>query len=690
MQLMLKSHSISRLQLLHQLSRNIHASLDEGEVHQSIVQEFCHALEGDCAGLLLYNLENQTVAVAAAFCQIPGALPRMSEAPVGLTLRLGTELEYESVQNWHQPWVIQDIDTACISEAERLLLQTAKMHSLLMIPIVDQTKLLGTVYVGQIISCRLWTAEEMTLAELAAEHAAMALGHAQRFNESQQQAQRERALNRIAQRIRTSLDLDTTLNTALAELLDLSKADIMAFAVPTHPGHTALRVTHRLEQSSCPLRQQPDLFEDLKRRYLSQPEAALEVDSEIDLEGYGAEILQRLTKPETVVIPNTQSVEVPKQGRVRFQQEQIGAWLSTAIWYQQKLLGCLIALRPQPYDWTKDERVAMDVIANQLAIAISHRQFYAKTQHQAQKAQKQAQKLTQTLNQLYETQSQLVQSEKMSSLGQLVAGIAHEINNPINFIYGNIRYVAEYAEEILKLVDLYHSHAPESVNQVADSSVDLEFVRTDLLKILSSMRTGSDRIRSLVLMLRNFSRLDEAESKLVNLHEGIDSALLLLKHRLKSQIRVVRCYGDIPLVDSYPGQLNQVFMNILMNAIDAITRSSTAVNGSTWGQLTITTCVVPEANSTGDRVQVRIRDTGPGISPEHHSRVFDPFFTTKPIGEGAGLGLSISYRIVVHKHQGSLWFDTELGNGTEFVIELPITRACYALADSLSAIATSR
>lgn len=275
-----------------------------------------------------------------------------------------------------------------------------------------------------------------------------------------------------------------------------------------------------------------------------------------------------------------------------------------------------------------------------------------------------ADKLERTIEELQQAQAKLIQSEKMSSLGQMVAGVAHEINNPVNFIYGNIDHVNSYAQDLLNLLELYQQEYPNPTATIEEEieAIDLDFLTEDLPKTLSSMKMGADRIRKIVLSLRNFSRLDEAEMKPVNIDEGIDNTLLILNYRLKQGIEIIKEYGDLPLVECYPAQLNQVFMNIISNAIDALLEEESHYNK----QITIYTAVVDS-----NEIQVRIRDNGSGMLPEVKAKLFDPFFTTKPVGVGTGLGLSICYEIV-EKHGGKIDVSSKPGEGTEFVIYLPI------------------
>ncbi|MEO1374866.1 MAG: ATP-binding protein [Cyanobacteria bacterium J06635_10] len=281
----------------------------------------------------------------------------------------------------------------------------------------------------------------------------------------------------------------------------------------------------------------------------------------------------------------------------------------------------------------------------------------------------QMQQLEETLEKLKQNQSHLIQTEKMSALGQMVAGVAHEINNPVSFVYGNISHAKEYIRDLLELVQLYQKEYPNATPAITKKieAIELDFLQEDLPKMLDSMEIGAERIAEIVKSLRNFSRHDEAEFKAVDIHEGIDSTLIILANKLKNKkqrlaIEVIKEYQELPLVECYPNQLNQVFMNILSNAIDALEGCEKENL-----QISIRTQMLEE-----NSVEIKISDNGLGISQEVIENIFNPFFTTKPIGKGTGLGLSISHQIITEKHNGIISCNSILGEGTEFSITIPI------------------
>jgi signal transduction histidine kinase len=283
---------------------------------------------------------------------------------------------------------------------------------------------------------------------------------------------------------------------------------------------------------------------------------------------------------------------------------------------------------------------------------------------------------------LKQAEVQLIHTEKMSSLGAMVAGIAHEINNPVNFIYGNLDYISEYIEDLLSLLRLYQQQYPEPLLPIQKQLevIDFDFLAEDLPKILSSMKGGANRIREIVLSLRNFSRLDEAGMKQVNIHEGIDNTLLILNSRLKQGIKVIKEYGELPLVECTPAPINQVFMNLLCNAIDALEElkverlklEGSEDNLQPSNLQSATPCIWIRTEVSGQNsVVIRIADNGSGIGSTIKHQIFDPFFTTKNPGKGTGLGLTITYQIIT-QHQGKIEVNSTPAQGTEFTIILPI------------------
>ncbi|MBD0265330.1 MAG: GAF domain-containing sensor histidine kinase [Tolypothrix sp. Co-bin9] len=345
-------------------------------------------------------------------------------------------------------------------------------------------------------------------------------------------------------------------------------------------------------------------------------------------------------------------------------------------------LGTLCAIDHEPRELNAEKIAALQALSRQVISQLELRINITKLKKNIikrvqveQNLRGTNQRLTLILNKLRQTQVQLIQSEKMSSLGHLVAGIAHEINNPVNFIYANLSHLNSYVKDLLNLLTLYQKHYPNPNAEIQSQAqiIDVIFLLEDLPKILSSMKIGTERIQEIVLSLRNFSRLGESEKKLVDLHEGIENTLLILHHRLKAtakrpDILIIKEYGDIPQVECYAAQLNQVFMNILSNAIDAV-EESVVKTQNPQPKIRIRTEI-----SRPNYVVVKIADNGAGIPEAIQARIFDPFFTSKPVGKGTGLGLSISYQIVVNKHGGTLKYKTKPDNGTEFWIEIPINK----------------
>ena len=323
--------------------------------------------------------------------------------------------------------------------------------------------------------------------------------------------------------------------------------------------------------------------------------------------------------------------------------------------------------------------VFMSGLGTSAAIILLH-PLSGKVLIHANELEQQVQEKIAAIEELKKTQAQLIQTEKMSGLGQLVAGVAHEINNPVSFIYGNIKCAEEYVENLLQLIEIYQNTDKYSTIDIEEyiEYIELEFLRADLPKLFTSMKQGATRIRDIVLSLQNFSRTDEAGMKLVDIHQGIESTLLILQHRLKlqsnrSEIQVIKKYGDLPLVECHVNQINQVFMNLLTNGIDALeTYNQEQFPFNSQGNSNEMTITIYTEITDNNWVIIRISDNGVGISEAILNRLFEPFFTTKPVGQGTGLGLSISYQIIVEQHGGKLLCDSIKGEGTEFTIHIPI------------------
>lgn len=444
------------------------------------------------------------------------------------------------------------------------------------------------------------------------------------------QAEREAMLNRISGRIRTSLELEKIVQSTVEEIVILLHLEQAGFGW-YEPEQQMLQIMWECCKSEHPKPRKQ--FAPYCVNNLSLP----------------------LEKSEPIMFP-TDIFSVQNNSDLQLKRN---SYLAVPVLTQSQSHGYLICSHASHWFWSKEEVQLLKAVADQLAIAITQAHLYSQTQDQVKL-------LNSTLTELKKTQTHLVQSEKMSSLGQMVAGIAHEINNPVNFIFANLPYTTKYTTDLLELVSLYKQAFPEIPPEIEDfaTEIELDFLEEDLPQMLNSMKIGTERIRNIVLSLRNFSRLDESDKKLADIHEGIDNTLLLLSNRIKNGIYVVKHYGDLPLVECYPSQLNQVFMNLLSNAIDALFESNRRDK-----IITISTALLRENGAKF--IKVAIADNGPGIPEKIKDQIFNPFFTTKPVGKGTGLGLAISYKIVVDGHGGTINISTPPGRGTEFAVKIP-------------------
>ena len=460
------------------------------------------------------------------------------------------------------------------------------------------------------------------------------------------QALQDQLRGSIANQIRNSLDLDRILETTVREIEHFLEVDRCYFAWYVRDGGEGYWQVIAEEHHP-----------DLPSLMGQHPETNLGALSEVLLRQQVFRV-DDVTSLKEIALGENPIALVGHQSMlllpVRAESGKFGA------------IACLHDRSVRP--WRDEEVEFLEAIVAQVAIAINQADLLAQSQSRAQELEK-------LLVKFQRTQTQLIQSEKMSSLGQMVAGVAHEINNPVGFIHGNITHAREYMEDLLSLLELYQHHYPQPHPDICDEieAIDLDFLKEDLQKLFQSMSVGTSRIREIVKSLRTFSRLDEAALKNVDLHDGIDSTLMILQTRLRAhnwrpEIKVIKEYGDLPRVQCYAGQLNQVFMNILSNAIDALEdrdrdRTSAQMKENK-SQIHIQT--VKKANN----ILIHISDNGNGMTEETRNKLFDPFFTTKAVGKGTGLGLSISYQIVTEQHQGKLYCTSQPGK-TTFTIQIP-------------------
>ncbi|MDZ8067370.1 MAG: GAF domain-containing protein [Nostoc sp. DedQUE08] len=519
------------------------------------------------------------------------------------------------------------------------ILEKFQVRANMVAPLLKKGELWGLLCIHQCTAPRYWQPSEVEFASQIAEQLGVALKQDSYLKQVQMQVvqlaeatEREKAMERqellaaTIDKIRQSLDIKTIFRTtthAVRELLEVERIAIYRF----NPDWSGKFVADSFKDGWKPVAQtQPTIIETFE-------------DTDDDNE-----------------LPRNETFVPIREG--------------------EKLWGLLVAYQnSQPRYWKEEEINLLAQVGVQLGIAIQQAELLEQTKRQTLE-------LTQTLQELKQTQTRLIQGEKMAGLGQLLAGVAHEINNPISFIFGNLIHLSEYTQELLKVVNLYRQHSsilPTIQEQINKS--DLDFIIEDLPKTLESMKVGTERICDIVLSLRNFSRTDEAELKPVDIHEGLDSTLLILGHRLKNNndrpaIEIVKQYDSLPLLECYPAQLNQVFMNLLSNSVDALEEKFNTIQQrylkllQTCPRIPLTIWI--NTQLINNQVVIRIADNGLGIPEEVRSHIFDPFFTTKAPGKGTGLGLSISHQIVVEKHHGQMKCSSKSGEGTEFLIEIPI------------------
>jgi GAF domain-containing protein len=612
----------------------IRASLDLDAIFQTTVAEVRELLKADRVGVFRFDLERDWEGEFIFEDVAPG----WSSAIANKIYDHCFGENFAPLYLQGRVHAISDIYANDFQECYLAILERFQVRANVVAPLLKEGKLWGLLCVYQCSEARDWQSSEIEFVSQISEQLGIALNQDSYLKQVQNQAaqlaeatEREKAMERqellaaTIDKIRQSLDIKTIFKTttqAVRELLEVERVAIYRF----HSDWSGKFVADSFKDGWVPVTKPQFLVEEKD-------------SNDDDNDNY----------------PRNETFVPISQG--------------------DKLWGLLVAYQnSQPRYWKDEETNLLAQVGVQLGIAIQQAELLEQTQRQTAE-------LAQAFQELKQTQTRLIQGEKMASLGQLVAGIAHEINNPANFIFGNLSHMEEYTKQVLSILNLYRQNdsnlLPTIENKIKEC--DLDFIIEDLPKTLESMSVGTERIRQIVLSLRNFSRTDEAELKAVDIHEGLDSTLLILRHRLKASgertvVEVNKQYGALPLVECYPAQLNQVFMNLLSNAIDALEEKFKEElkqhKGSSSKTSTMNICITTQHLS--EQIVIKISDNGFGIPQEVQQNIFDPFFTTKEIGKGTGLGLSISYQIVVERHGGQIKCSSTPGKGTEFTIEIPV------------------
>ncbi|MGD2180298.1 GAF domain-containing sensor histidine kinase [Lusitaniella coriacea] len=646
--------SLEFARVLKQVTDQIRSSLDLNTTLQTIVREVRSLLNTD--RMVIYRFTSSR-SVEAIVEDVQGNWPSVLQVE-----NPPNRFSPEAMQRYLQGEVeaINNVLTIQVPKNHKDFLQRCQIAASLIAPIRIGSKLWGLLVANECEAERNWKDREIKLLQQLADRAAVAINQAELYQQSnlaatvatekafelEQIAQQKETLFRVVSKIRESLDLDTIFQVTATEVQRLLNADRVG--------------VFRFDPDSD-WKDGEFVAEKLKPGFVSA------LDVKVRDRCFWEKFAPDYRQGKIQAVADIYNAGLSNCHIKILEKFQVRANLVIPLIKQKQLWGLLcIHQCKKTRSWTTSEIEFVRQISVHLSVALHQGFLLAQTQ-------KQTAELAQALETLQQAQAQLIQTEKMSSLGQLVAGIAHEINNPVNFIYGNLNYVSEYAENLLKHIHLYRTvySEPNPKIEVQAEEIELEFLEDDLPKIITSLKVGAERIRSIVLSLRNFSRLDESGMKPVDLHEGIDSTLSILQHRLKAkesrqEIEILKFYDDLPRIHCYASQLNQVFMNIIVNSIDALEerdldrktitirtqKNNRSLDGSPW-------------------VLIEISDNGSGMPESVQKSIFNPFFTTKPIGKGTGLGLAISYQIVVEKHQGFLRCESSPGQGTTFKIEIP-------------------
>ena len=659
--------AIARQRALTEVVGKIRSSLNIDLILQTTCQEACKMLRVERVSVYRFN-EDWSGEFVSNFGTVEAQWDTIN--PFGKNLVWeDTHLQETRGGRYrnNEHFAVADIYKAGHSRCHLDILEQFKIRAYALTPIFVGRNLWGLLAGYQHSAPRQWDSVEVEFLGQVANQLGVALQSSELLSQTQtradelhQSVEQRRILFDVVAKIRESLDLETIFRTTVQEVRRSLKADrVGIFRFDPDGGFCKGEF----------------IAEDL----LPQFDSALAV--KVQDYCFGDQYAPQCREGQVQVMSDINSVgsKVPHLDIIeRFQvKAQIVAPLmeGTDLWGLLCIHQCT-----HPRNWEKAELEFVTQVAAQLSVALRQANLFQQSSLLGQ-TREEADQLAQTLKELRTAQQQIIHAEKMASLGQMVAGVAHEINNPINFIHGNLEHAYQYTQELLRCLELYQQHHPNTAPEIIEfaKKADLKFLFDDLPKLFLSMQVGTERIREIVTSLRNFSRLDEADFKKANIHEGIDSTLMILQNRLKpsgdnSVIQIIKDYHNLPPIECYPGQLNQVFMNLLSNAIDVLEDRNAQLSSQEIADRP-SRIVISTSAIDNDWIAIRISDNGFGIAEELIPRLFDPFFTTKIVGKGTGLGLYISYQIVADKHHGKLYCRSKMGEGTEFIVELPLRQA---------------